>query len=788
MIRNYVKIAFRNILKYKFYSFVNIFGLGVAVGWAILSYVNYDFSRSYDRVHENYDYIYRIESKIENNDIVQDWALVPMAMGPAIINEIPGVERMVRVARGSGAIKYEDRVFNESFVYADYDFFKMFTFDFLKGEPTAFSNKETIIISERIAEKYFGQDEPVGETFTLLRDSSEIDFTIGGVIENPTNNSSLIIDILISHKYMLDSRGLDDSDWRTFSQAVFIQLEESASSENIENQIQKYVPIQNSTQEDYQVLSFYLDPLSNVAMSADDLRADILNDGMHIAAIIGPTVMGVMIMMLACFNFLHTAISTAGRRIREIGIRKVMGGFRRQLIVQFLTENILLCFFALIVGIGAAHIIVPFYDSLWPFWTFEITYADNIGFFVFLFLLLLITGFAAGAYPAFFVSKFNPVSIFRGKTNLGETGILKRILFIFQFSFTVVGLMMLFILNRNTEFQRNLDLGFDVDNILIVEIDGESDYNILKNAVERNPNVISTAGSPQFVGFMWNRYVVEKEGEETEVNLLHVGENYLETAGFSLVQGEFFDWTLSDEAENSILVNEILVDRFGWSEPLGEVLKINDREYVVRGVVQNFYHSSFWRDLEPFVLRRFPKKDYSFLVIRFDTENTAALASYVEQTWKDLFPERPYDGYFQDVVIAEPLQVNDSIRLAMLYSAVSSIIISGMGLFAIVSLSVARRKKEIGIRKVLGATSEKMAGLISVEFTIMLLISSVAGAAMGYYCADMLLGSVFAQIADFSLIPFFMSTIMLFLISLLTVGIQVYRASIANPVNSIRYE
>ncbi len=788
MLKNYFKVAFRNILKYKFYSFVNIFGLGVAVGWAVLSYVNLDFNNSYDRFHLNAEQIFRIESRIEDNGILNDWALVPMAMGPAIVREFPSVISSVRVSRGGGTLKHEDRVYNDGLVFADYDFFKMFTYKFIRGDGASFRNKQTVILSERIAEKYFGADDPIGKTITLVREDGDLDFTVGGVIENSPNNSSMVIDILMSYELHHDFIGSDDSSWRMFTRASFIQTEESADPAELEEQIQKYVPIQNSSRDDYIIDSFYLDPLLNVAASAGETRADNLRNGMHIAAIIGPTVMGVMILMLACFNFLHTAISTAGRRVREIGIRKVMGGYRKQLVWQFLTENILMCFFALIVGIGASHIIVPFYDSLWPHWSFEINYANNIGLFIFLFILLLLTGIAAGAYPAFFVSRFNPVDIFRGKYSIGETGVLKRVLFIFQFSFTVLALMMMFIVHRNSDYQRNIDLGYDVDNLLAVEIRGESDYMILKNLFDRNPDIIQTSGTPQFAGYMWSRLVVQKGDDKSEINLLHVGENYLEIAGFELITGELFDWSMNDLVDNSILVNELLVEKYGWEEPLGETLKIENREYVVRGIVKNFFHNTFWRDIEPFIMRRLPKERYSFLITKFETGNSAEVAAFAEKTWKETFPERPYEGYFTDVVVSESLQVNDSIRLTMIYNAGSSIVISCMGLFAIVSLSVARRRKEIGIRKVLGATSEKMAGLISVEFTVMLFLSSIIGAVLGYYGAEMLLGSIFAYTAEFSLMPFILSTLVLFGISLITVGIQVYRASIANPVNSIRYE
>jgi cell division protein FtsX len=513
---------------------------------------------------------------------------------------------------------------------------------------------------------------------------------------------------------------------------------------------------------------------------------------MHPAAIIAPSVAAILILLLACFNFINTSIAFASRRLKEIGIRKVSGGTRNQLITQFMGENLLLCFLAMLLACALAEIFVPAYDSLWPELSLSMNYSENPGLVGSLVGLLIFASLAAGLYPALYISSFKPTAILKGKQCIGGSNLLTKILLTFQFALAITVLIAAVIFNKNASFIKDFDLGFAKDNILVVPVRGEGNYRLLKAAIENHPDIKNIGGSRHLMGRMWAAVDIETEKGKDVIWYMEIGENYFETAGFGLSRGRTFDYDLNSEIENSTIVNETFMREYGWTSNQDRSIKFIYEDSVsecnVIGVVKDFHINGVSTRLTPIALRLGSEERYLHLSLEYDPDKVTEVSAYVRDAWKRLFPHLPYRGFYQEEIMADDNNTNHSIRLVFLYIAAMAVSIAAMGLFALVSLNITKRIKEIGIRKVLGATIVNIGALISKEFIILFFAGSVLASALAYFMLDTMMASIWAYYTDFGILPFFVAAVLAFLIGSLTVGYQVYSAAAANPVNSLRDE
>jgi len=792
MLTSYFKLALRTLYKSKLYALINITGLSVAIAVCITGYLNYQFSQSYDNFQQNRQSLYAVHSFKVLNGERQDWSLAPMPVGPAVTNDVAGVERFSRLQLAGGTLRYGDKVFNETFHCVDPDFLQMFTFKLLQGSATLVRDKRSLAISDEIAEKYFGTADPVGKQVEItVGDNAPTSFTVAGVFQRTPTNSTLQFNLLLPMENYFEFYQIDRQDWTRFARVTILQVPQNGDIAAIEAQLRRYLPISNESNPDWELAGLYIEPFVNIPKVARELRGDPYFS-MPGSAILGPSIVAVLVLLLACFNYVNTAVAFAGRRLKEIGIRKVVGGLRRQLIAQHLTENLVVCFIALLLGMGLAEIFVPAYDSLWPFMSISLSYSANPGLVLFLILLLPLTAVAAGAYPAFYVSAFRPVTIFTGTQRFGGTNALIRILLTLQFALSIMAIISGLVFRLNAEYIRSADLGFEREQVLVLPIRGESDYLTLKPVLKANPDVLVVAGSRNMVGYSWSTVEIERDEQRGEVALFKVGEEYFRTTGLSLASGRKLDWQLQSDLEAGVLVNETLVREFGWPEPEGHYLKLTfdeqEREYRVVGVVRDFRTNGLWRPVLPSALILAPPANYRYLSIRIADGRLSHVSEFVRQSWKALFPGRPYDGFFLDQVMAEALQVSESIRESFFFIAIIAVLIAAMGLFALVSLNIAKRTKEIGVRKMLGASVARIGQLISKEFVLLLSIAFVVAVPLGYVSTELLMGSIYAYHVGFNPLPFLHAGVVMFLVAFLTVGLHVYRAATANPVSALRDE
>ncbi|RLD19733.1 MAG: hypothetical protein DRI71_11400, partial [Bacteroidetes bacterium] len=564
-------------MKNKLFVTINVLGLGIALACTIVAYLSWDFNESYDIQHVNADKIHRIEFVRITNGSPRLNGNCPQPLAQTIKGSISGVDEVIRYVPTGGNFKIGDELFRIGVSAVDDNFLDVFTFPLVSGNKAALKDKGKIIISSKIKDKYFPDSEAVGQLVTYINGTKRLEFIVGGVFEKMELNSSFQFDALVQYDNLYDIVDWQENDWAQFN-TTFITVNNEEAIPQIEKDLQQYIEIQNRAKEDYKVAEYIVKPFVGMAIRAE--QEGYWNHWFHnslpTAAAIAPIIMAVLLLLLACFNFTNTSIAIASGRLKEIGIRKVMGSQRKQLIGQFLSENLVLALIALVVGLLMAEFLVPAYNEMWPFLEINLSYLENIKFFGFLVALLLFTGFIAGSYPAFYISSFKPSEILRGTLKYGKTSIFTRVLLTFQFAISLVAIISGILFTQNADYQKEYYIGFNGSTGLTARVEDEDGYNSLKQEIKDIPNIISIAGATHSFTNSWYTDPIKYKDEELDVQLLNIGEDYLATTGATVLEGRNFIKDSQTDVENSVIINEELVRIFGWEKPIGERIILSD--------------------------------------------------------------------------------------------------------------------------------------------------------------------------------------------------------------------
>ncbi len=793
MIKNYLTVSLRNLLKNKFYLIINVAGLGLALSTCIVAYLNSQFAMNFDGQHVRADKIYKVQIKKVAENEFTEFGINPLPLGPTALNDISDIKMQVRYTNPDLIVQKADIVLNKEIGFADMDFLDMFTYPMRLGDPGALKDKKKILLSAEMAEVYFGDKDPIGEILTLRNDEDkEFPFIVGGVFEKIPLNTSIYFDAIVQFDNYFDINDIERNTWERFVAATFFLIETPEQARTVEGLLSNYIAIQNEAKNDWKVAEYYMLPLLEFGTNSQNLFANWLNSGMHPAAFMAPPIMALLMLLIACFNFTNTSIAISSNRIKEIGIRKVMGGGKWQLIIQFMSENLMVCFMAIIVSLALANYLVPAYSAMWPDVQLNMDFMQNCQMYFFLFGLLIFTAIVAGAYPSIYISSFEPVKILRGTLRLGGAGRVSKILLSTQYLFTVMALFAGIAFIQNAQYQETLDLGFSRDTIIGARIDNHTDYLKLKNALVSNPEITAVVGSSEHIGRWDYTQTLKNEGNEIETFMLDFGPGYIEAMDLEILQGRSFKEELKESDQlNSLIVNEKLVNEFGWENPIGKRVALDDSvTLTVIGVVKNFHHNGFWREVDSYGIRLSDEKEFRFVIVRIPSSKRTPTYHYLEETWAAVIPTKPFTGFYQDElgVIKQAKDVNNNIVVIFGFLAVLSVILSGIGLFTLVSLNIIRRIKEIGIRKVLGARIASIVGLMNKPFASMIALGGSLGLLAGYFIADMLMGSIFVYYKSANAVTFLIPLGLILLISMLTSSTRIIGAARRNPVDSLRYE
>jgi putative ABC transport system permease protein len=792
MLKNYLLVAFRNLGKNRLFAFINIMGLGIALSVCIVAFFNSMFNYEFDRTHENFKSIYRVNSYRDMQGREQEYGIVPATLGLEVKKDIPGIERSARLMRSFSPVKGdEDEPFPAQVSFIDPEFLDIFTFPLVNGDKNSILGQGNVLLSETMAKTLFGVEYPVGKAITVVNDQSrEFAFTVGGVFTDLPENSSFRIDVLTHFDNFLLMWDIKDTDWKFMTTVQFIQVSDKSQLSSITAGLKEYLPVQNEAREDFRINRFTLVPLDDVGENSRNVWSSGLFPGLHPAALIAPAFMAIFILLIACFNFANTSIAIFSKRIKEIGLRKTFGGQRKQLVAQFMLETLIVCLLALFVGIVIAEFLVPAYSSLWAYMSIKMTLTGYGFFWIFLLLLLLATGFVAGVYPAIYVSSLSPAGVFRGTSAFRGSGRLSSVLLTLQFAISITALIMGLVFAKNADYQRTLDLGYDRDKLLVLQIPPEK-YASLRTEIRSDPKVISVAGTQNHIGYGGYRRPVKDEEKQLEVDVLDIGPDYAQTMGLRLVEGRFFDELRqsADRENGSIIVNQKLLSDFGWKEGIGKVVTLYDTtKLTVVGVVKDFYSEGLWEEIEPSMMRLAGNDNYYTLAVRANPADQPDVLEFMRTTWKNLVPNSIFGGRAQEELMQEEKDINNSILKVNFFLAIVAAFLSLIGMYNLVSIDIIRRTKEVGIRKIQGTPVPVIMFLLSRKFVIVLIIASVLGCAGGYYMSLMLLDSIWDYFVDIKAGILLASAGIMLLATVLTLILKVVRAAMRNPAVSLRYE
>ena len=791
MFKNYLLVTFRNLLKNKIFALINIVGLGIALAVCIVAFFNHMFNFEFDRFNENFNEIYRVTSFRDMQGREQEYGIVPAALGLEIKKDIPGIERTARLMRTGSPVKIGDNIFPAQVSYTDPEFLDIFTFNIINGDKASLSGQGNVLISATMSKTLFGNEFPVGKIISIVNDQNkEFTFTVGGVFTDMPDNSSFRIDILSHFDNFLLMWNLNDADWKFMTTVLFIQIPYKILVPSITAGLKSYIPVQNMAREDFRINRFSLVPLKDVGDSTRNIWSSGLFPSLHPAALLAPSIMAIFILLIACLNFANTSIAIFSRRLKEIGLRKTFGGQRRQLIVQFMFETFIICFLALLAGIAISSVLVPAYSNLWAYMSIELSFSRYLFFWVFLILLLFVTGFIAGVYPAIHVSSFSPVNIMKGGNLFKSSGNLSSGLLTMQFAISVMALVMGIVFARNAEYQRTLDLGYDRDKLIVVPVNGEL-FASFRNEVISNPKIIAAEGTMNHLGWGSYRRPVKDADKQLEVDVMDVGPGYAETIGLRLKEGRFFDKTRvsADRENNSIIVNQKLVKDFGWNEGVGKTITLYDTTTLrIIGVVEDFYMSGVWEAIEPATLRLSGSDQFNVLAVRANPEDLPGVLDFIGEKWKTQGTNQIFGGRLQEDLMQEEKDINGSILKVNLFLAIVATLLSLIGMFNLVSLDIIRRTKEVGIRKIQGAPVPWLMFLLSKKFLIILLVASLAGCAGGYYMSVALMDSIWDYFVSIGAGILISAALIMIIATVLTLSFKIIRAAMKNPVESLRYE
>ncbi|MGB3464414.1 MAG: FtsX-like permease family protein [Cyclobacteriaceae bacterium] len=791
MLKNFLKLTIRNLIKNKTYVAINIIGLGLSLACCIVAFLNYDFAMSFDKNHENLDVLYKVHSNklIEGNKYT--YGITPLALGASLEGESTAVSKQSRYAGTDLTILNGDRALQKFFGCVESDYLDMFSYPLKYGEKTSINRKGNIIISAELSEILYGKDtNPVGQLLKADNEGQQLSFIVGGVLEKIPENTSMQFEGLINLEHYFDLAKTNNNNWRGLIAGTFVMIDDAGRTEEVENILQTYVPVQNQARNDWKIAEFYLEPMKNVAFVGRDIRSHWMYSAPHPMMILVPPIMAILMLLIACFNFTNTSIAISSKRLKEIGVRKVMGSNRQQLILQFMGENLMLCFFALIVGVAISLWLVPAFSAMWPGIDLQFDAAKNVGLILFIVGLLIFTALVAGIYPSLYISKFDSVSILKGTMSVGKTSWLSYSLLTFQYLFTIVALIASVAFIKNAIFQRNTDLGFNTETVLYVNLDSPEEGKALRNSIVQQAAVSSAILSRQHVSSWSYSRTVKDQDKEMLVDVMDLGLGYMESMGMKVIDGRGFDKQNEEtDRKNNVIVNETMARSFGWQNPVGQRLTIGDSVRVtVVGVAKDYYNNGFWGEIDPIMIRLSEERQANFLIVSTTADQAKTVMGLLETAWIKVAPNKLFRGEYQDVVLKESLMVNNNIVVIFSFLGILAVILSAIGLFTLVSLNVLRRVKEIGVRKVLGAETTQILALINKVFVIVLIIATIFGATAAVYSINILMSEIFSYYKEVDLFTVLLPVGIVTTISLGISSFRILKTAQKNPVESLRYE
>ena len=792
MLKNYVKVTWRNIKNSKIYSFINILGLGVGMACCILILLWVKDESSFDRFHENADVICRVaEHQYNSSGDYFPVAVTPWPLAEALKNEFPEIVESARLRIWTNRlIGYKDKKFYENdFVAVDPSFLNMFSFPLVKGEiSTALTEPNSILITRDTAARYFGAEDPMGKVLSF---HNSYDFKVTGILENVPFNSHIRFDFLIPFESLREFGWTDT--WWTNNYTTYVQLSGGASFQQTAEKVRDYLKKQNPETG----TKLILQPLTDIHLRSNfaiDLYGHTENRAIYIYAF---SVIALFVLLIACINFMNLSTARSEKRSKEVGLRKVVGASRNNIVTQFYGESLFMTILSFFIAIMLVCLLLPAFNNVSGKSLSLDTLKEPV-FLLGLLAIMVVTGFVSGSYPALVQSSFKPVDSIKGMglglSSKSRKSHFRRTLVVVQFTLSIILIVGTLIVYKQIDYMLNKKLGYEKESVayFIKRANIRTQYDAFKSELLRYPAIVgitSASDVPTYSvhstgGFWW-------EGKDPETHfLIHqfsVGHDYIKTFNMNIIAGRDFSKEFpADEKTQSFIVNEAAVRAMGLEDPVGTKFTLYGNEGQIIGVVQDFHYKSLQKEIEPLVMRIEPDRD-SYVFVKFKSGSTQEALAAVQKVYQDFNPEYPLEYTFLEEAVEHLYDSEEKTRRIFNYFTIIAILISCLGLYGLAAYMAQQKTKEIGIRKVLGASVLNIAASMSWEFILLICVANVAAWPLAYFAMNKWLHN-FAYRMKIDPLLFVCAGVVSAVLGLITVGYHTVKSARANPVDSLRYE
>ncbi len=787
MLANYLRIALRNIIRNKLYSLISILGLALGIGSLFLILLFIRHETNYDNFHTNLDRIYRVvvETNFSGQINLSPRSYAPL--GPALNDDYPQIASVLRLRRMNCILMNQNIQFEEQHLYyADSSFFKVFSYSLTSGNPiTALNEPYTMVITEQMARKYFGDEDPLNKT---IRCNNAYDLRITGVMSNPPKNSHLHFNGLISFQTAV-SLGVN----RNFGHAgyfTYLLMEANTSVEEIEKDSPDFIA-RHFGEQYRENFKLHLQSLNRIHLhSFNDYG--FYSDG-NSDDLFNLLLIGILIIVVASINYSNLAIAVSTRRAREVAIRRTLGAFRKQLAIQFLGESLTLAFLAMFIPLILTGPLLPFISDLVNR-ELVIGSQDFVPLAIIILSLSIGIGFISGMYPAYVFARIPVVSTLKGtyRTNPGKS-ITRKLLIVFQFSISIVLIVGTIVIYNQISLMKDGDLGFDGDNVIVIPFGNSplsSNWEVFGNEIQKFPSVLEYSASLSYPGSWLTADPFVPEGRDQSdhsvVNVFRIDHNFLNTYGITIVQGRGFSQDLQSDGETGVIINESAVRAFGWESPIGKTIEWTARgshTYKVIGIVKDFHYQSLREHIEPVLLQLIP--EYAYISVKMGDGITPTTLDRIEEVWHKFAPDIPFEYFYVNDRFAN--QYREEERKLSIIGTLSflAVFIACLGVFGLTSYEMVTRTKEIGIRKVLGASTAEIFFMLSIDMCKPILIAIIIGCPIAYHIMNRWLES-YAYRIDMHWIVFSLVGVFILILAMVTISYQSIKAALTKPASSLR--
>ncbi|HEY5462164.1 MAG TPA: ABC transporter permease [Hanamia sp.] len=798
MFKNYFKIAFRNLSRNKVYSIINIAGLALGLACAMLIILYVKDEVSFDRFHKNVNNIYRVAVKGERQGTEMQSGITGFLQGPRFAQNVAGIQSFVRIQDGNEDIKTGTEIQSQDLLYVDSNFFSVFTFSLLGGNPkTCLTEPHSIVLSAKAAKKQFGTTDAVGKTVMVKEDSAFVPYNVTAVAKNCPQNSSIQFDVLMPFKESAEDAQNNDN-WFNFFLNTFVVLNPDANLQSVDNQMQKFYT--GDAKETFKKMvaqyggdignmgTYFLQPFTDMHMSTKLSAQNGLTNASNPMYSYILSGIALFILLIACINFINLTVARSLKRAKEIGIRKVVGGNRKQLIMQFLGESFVLCLIAFIMALVIVKLVLPVFNEL-SNKALAFSYLFDAKLIAGYIILFVLTTLLAGFYPALVLSGYNPVQTLYSRFTLSGKNYLQKSLVVLQFTLSSFLIIATLIIYYQFNYLTTEKLGYDDSNLVVVNKDNlkRDQAKLFRNELMKDPDIIGVAAKN---GGFWSTLAKVNGDSSLQFAYETVDESFLPLLKIPILKGRNFSPDYPSDSSHSVLVNESFVKKAGWENPIGQTVDFwynNNEKYTVIGVVKDYHYQSLYEKTGPQLFTMKRGNDYGTSYIKIKPGSASASLKYIQSTFKKLFPVSPYSYTFKNDENIKNYEAEAKWKQIMLFSAILTIFISCIGLFGLSVFSAEKRTKEIGIRKVLGASVQNVVTALSIDFLKLVLIAMIIAIPLAWMAANKWLEKYPYRI-QISWWIFVSAGLLVIIIALITVSFQAIKAAIANPVDSLRSE